>query len=74
MKPANPDSKKRTVTLSKKANEDLETLCEHLGINPHSYLMGEIVKAVQRDLMTYTSKTAMTEMVKQMEEMQRKLN
>lgn len=51
----NNESRKRTITLSKKTNDDLETLCEHLGVNVHSYVVNEIAKAVQRDSITFTS-------------------
>jgi hypothetical protein len=66
--------KKRSLSLTTKCNDDLEALCDHLGVNAHSYIVNTLAKAVQQDLMTYTSKTAMNEMVKQMEEMQRKLD
>lgn len=40
---------KRGLSLSTKTNDDLLELCEHLGINPHNYIVNEISKAVQRD-------------------------
>lgn len=40
---------KRGLSLSIKTNDDLLELCEHLGINPHNYIVNEISKAVQRD-------------------------
>jgi hypothetical protein len=56
------ESKKRTVTLSKKTNEDLEALCESLGVNAHSYVVNEIAKAVQRDSITFKSTTNQKEL------------
>jgi hypothetical protein len=55
--------KSRSVNLSSKLNNDLETLCEHLGINIHSYMINELAKAVQRDLLSFSSKKQMEEMV-----------
>jgi hypothetical protein len=40
----------RGLTLSKKLAHDLQFLCDHLGINPHSYMLNEVSKAVQRDI------------------------
>jgi hypothetical protein len=40
---------KRGLSLSVKTNDDLLELCEHLGINPHNYIVNEVSKAVQRD-------------------------
>ena len=40
---------KRGLSLSIKTNDDLLELCDHLGINPHNYIVNEISKAVQRD-------------------------
>lgn len=40
---------KRGLSLSTKTNDDLLELCEHLGINPHNYIVNEVSKAVQRD-------------------------
>ena len=42
-------SVKRGVSLSAKTNGDLVELCDALGISPHSYMVNEIAKAVQRD-------------------------
>lgn len=54
--------KVRSVSLSKKTNEDLERLCEHLGVNVHSYIVNEIAKSVQRDSLSLMSKDSMTQM------------
>jgi hypothetical protein len=44
---------KRAVSLSDKMYADLNTLTEHLGINVHSYMVNEIAKSVQRDLLLF---------------------
>jgi hypothetical protein len=43
----------RTVRLSPDINRRLLDLCEHLGVNPNAYLIGEIGKAVARDELTF---------------------
>lgn len=58
--------KARSMTLSYKLNHDLETLCEHLGVNVHSYMVNEVAKSVQRDLLSLTSKKEIESMVTQM--------
>jgi predicted DNA-binding protein len=58
--------KKRSLSLSHKTNDDLEMLCEHLGVNTHSYIVNAIAKAVQQDLMTFTSRSALNQMVEEM--------
>jgi hypothetical protein len=44
---------KRAVGLSEKTHSDLKRLAEHLGINVHSYMVTEIAKSVQRDLLLF---------------------
>jgi hypothetical protein len=60
------ESKKRTLTLSMKLNNDLECLCENLGVNVHSYLVNEIAKSVQRDSITLVSKDQLSSAMNQM--------
>jgi hypothetical protein len=47
---------KRSLSLSEKTNRDLLELCELLGVNPHSYMVNELAKSIQRDSMTYQIK------------------
>lgn len=44
-----PPTFKRSMSLSKKLNDDLVALTEALGVNAHSYMLNEIAKSVQRD-------------------------
>lgn len=48
-KPEHSPKYKRGLSMSEKTHNDLTELCEHLGINPHSYISNEIAKAIQRD-------------------------
>lgn len=50
------DSKKRSLSLSLKLNNDLEELCSALGVNIHSYMINELAKAVQRDSLALSLK------------------
>lgn len=50
-----PKPVKRSVSLSQSTNNDLVTLTDLLGVNAHSYMVNEIAKAVQRDLLVYKS-------------------
>ena len=52
---AKPKPVKRSVSLSQSTNNDLVTLTDLLGVNAHSYMVNEIAKAVQRDLLVYKS-------------------
>ena len=47
---------KRSLSLSEKTNRALLELCELLGVNPHSYMVNELAKSIQRDSMTYQIK------------------
>jgi hypothetical protein len=47
---------KRSLSLSRKTNDDLLSLCSFLGVNPHSYMVNELAKSIQRDSMTYQMK------------------
>jgi hypothetical protein len=47
---------KRSLSLSRKTNDDLLALCASLGVNPHSYMVNELAKSIQRDSMTYQMK------------------
>lgn len=49
--------------MSPKLNHDLEMLCDHLGINPHAYMMAEIAKCVQKDILTLTTKNSLDGMM-----------
>lgn len=40
---------KRSLSLSQKMNSDLLALSEALGVNPHSYMINELAKSIQRD-------------------------
>ena len=53
-KPANV---KRSMSLSKKMNDDLLALTEALGVNAHSYMINEIAKSIQRDSLTLNINT-----------------
>lgn len=61
------EKKKRSLTLSTKMNEDLESLCEHLGINCHAYMMAEIAKCIQRDILTLTSQNSLQTMMEKLQ-------
>jgi len=50
-----PKPVKRSVSLSQSTNADLIELTELLGVNAHSYMVNEVAKAVQRDLLAYKS-------------------
>lgn len=54
-KPDNLPPVKRSLSLSQKTNDDLLSLCELLGINPHSYMVNELSKCIQRDSLVYKS-------------------
>ncbi len=47
---------KRSLSLSKKTNDDLLALADELGVNPHSYMVNEIAKAIQRDSLAFQIK------------------
>lgn len=47
---------KRSLSLSKKTNEDLLALADELGVNPHSYMVNELAKAIQRDSIAFQMK------------------
>lgn len=57
------NNKRRTVNMSAKLNSDLEELCEHLGVNIHSYMVNEIAKSVQRDRMALISQNSIATML-----------
>lgn len=44
-----PPTFKRSLSLSKKMNDDLLALTSALGINAHSYMINELAKSIQRD-------------------------
>jgi hypothetical protein len=46
---------KRSLSLSQKTNSDLLSLADVLGINPHQYMVNELAKCIQRDLLVYKS-------------------
>ena len=48
----------RTVRLNSDINQRLLDLCEHLGVNPNAYLVGEIGKAVARDELSFRAQKA----------------
>ena len=37
------------MSLSDKMNDDLVALTDALGVNPHSYMINELAKSIQRD-------------------------
>lgn len=47
---------KRSLSLSPKTNSDLLALAEVLGVNPHSYMVNELAKAIQRDSIAFQMK------------------
>lgn len=47
---------KRSLSLSLKTNADLLALTETLGVNPHSYMVNELAKAIQRDSLAFQMK------------------
>lgn len=47
---------KRSLSLSPKTNADLLALAERLGVNPHSYMVNELAKAIQRDSIAFQMK------------------
>ncbi len=47
---------KRSLSLSPKTNADLLALAEVLGVNPHSYMVNELAKAIQRDSIAFQMK------------------
>lgn len=47
---------KRSLSLSPKTNSDLISLSEMLGVNPHSYMVNELAKAIQRDSIAFQMK------------------
>lgn len=44
-----PPTFNRSLSLSKKMNDDLLALTSALGINAHSYMINELAKSIQRD-------------------------
>lgn len=60
---------KRGLSLSIKTNDDLLELCDHLGINPHNYIVNEISKAVQRDRLSLMVKKHQEDSLKLMMEL-----
>ena len=55
-KPDNLPPVKRSLSLSQKTNTDLLALAEALGVNPHSYMVNELSKCIQRDSLTFQMK------------------
>ena len=47
---------KRSLSLSPKTNADLLALADILGVNPHSYMVNELAKSIQRDSITFQMK------------------
>jgi hypothetical protein len=47
---------KRSLSLSPKTNADLLALADVLGVNPHSYMVNELAKSIQRDSITFQMK------------------
>jgi|TARA_B100001059_G_C17795493_1_gene562795 hypothetical protein len=43
----------RTVKLESDINDRLLSLCEHLGVNPNSYLINKIGEAISKDEVSY---------------------
>lgn len=43
----------RTVKLESDINDRLLSLCEHLGVNPNSYLVNKIGEAISKDEVSY---------------------
>lgn len=52
---------KRSLSLSQKTNDDLIALAEALGVNPHSYMVNEIAKSIQRDSIAFHMKKSTDE-------------
>jgi predicted DNA-binding protein len=40
---------KRSISLTPELNEKLKVLCEHLGVNIHSYMINVLAKSIQKD-------------------------
>jgi len=47
--------KGRTVRLTPDVDNRLQALCSHLGVNPNSYMIAEIGKAVARDEVSFSA-------------------
>tara|TARA_B110001454_G_C12697196_1_gene424973 strand:- start:1149 stop:1379 length:231 start_codon:yes stop_codon:yes gene_type:complete len=52
-----PPTVKRSMSLSKKMNDDLVVLTEALGVNAHSYMINELAKSIQRDSVSFQIKS-----------------
>lgn len=53
---ASVKKKGRTIRLTPDMDIRLVALCAHLGVNPNSYMIAEVGKAVARDEVSFTSK------------------
>ena len=67
------EKKKRSLTMSLKLNNDIEMLCEHLGLSVHAYMMAEIAKCVQRDILTLTTKSNLDNMLKEFQSLSERI-
>lgn len=43
----------KTIKLEDDLNNRLNSLCEHLGVTPHSYLISKVGEAISRDEVSY---------------------
>lgn len=59
----------RTVRLSSDINQRLLDLCDHLGVNPNAYLVGEIGKAVARDELSFRAQKQNADLFRQLGQM-----
>lgn len=50
----------RTVKLESGINDRLLSLCDHLGVNPNSYLVNKIGEAISKDEVSYMASRNIT--------------
>jgi hypothetical protein len=50
----------RTVKLESGINDRLLSLCDHLGVNPNSYLVNKIGEAISKDEVSYIASRNVT--------------
>lgn len=68
---ASVKKKGRTIRLTPEVDSRLVALCAHLGVNPNSYMLAEVGKAVARDEVSYASKMRMNSVMDSLESMVR---
>lgn len=58
-----PLKKKRSISLTPKLDDELEELCDYLGVSAHAYLVTEVAKIIQRDRLTFLAKNSISGMM-----------